>query len=84
MSKLVDQNNFEIKTINGRNYRVYKEINPIFYKDDQIIPNYNENNEKFKKFEEDDDVDSYSGDSKFLESEEEENEKEINDDNKDK
>ena len=84
MSKLVDQKNVEIKTINVRNYRVYKEINPIFYKDDQIIPNYNENNEKFKKFEEDDDVDSYSGDSKFLESEEEENEKEINDDNKDK
>ena len=83
MSNLVGQENIEIKIINGRNYRVFKNINPIFYKENQQIPNYDENNEKFKDFENNDDVDSYSGDSNFLESsEEEDNENEENNKNK--
>ena len=83
MSNLVVQENIEIKVINGRNYRVFKNINPIFYKENQQIPNYDENNEKFKDFENNDDVDSYSGDSNFLESsEEEDNENEENNKNK--
>ena len=83
MSNLVGQENIEIKVINGRNYRVFKNINPIFYKENQQIPNYDENNEKFKDFENNDDVDSYSGDSNFLESsEEEDNENEENNKNK--
>ena len=83
MSKLVGQDNIEIKVINGRNYRVFKNMNPIFYKENQPIPNYNENDDKFKDFENNDDVDSYSGDSNFLESsEEEDNENEENNKNK--
>jgi len=83
MSNLVGHENIEIKVINGRNYRVFKNINPIFYKENQQIPNYDENNEKFKDFENNDDVDSYSGDSNFLESsEEEDNENEENNKNK--
>ena len=85
MSKLVGQDNIEIKVINGRNYRVFKNMNPIFYKENQPIPNYNENDDKFKDFENNDDVDSYSGDSNFLESsEEEDNENENEENNKNK
>jgi hypothetical protein len=85
MSKLVGQDNIEIKVINGRNYRVFKNMNPIFYKENQPIPNYNENDDKFKDFENNDDVDSYSGDSNFLESsEEEDNEIENEENNKNK
>ena len=85
MSKLVGQDNIEIKVINGRNYRVFKNMNPIFYKENQPIPNYNENDVKFKYFENNDDVDSYSGDSNFLESsEEEDNEIENEENNKNK
>ena len=85
MSKLVGQDNIEIKVINGRNYRVFKNMNPIFYKENQPIPNYNENDDKFKDFENNDDVNSYSGDSNFLESsEEEDNEIENEENNKNK
>ena len=87
MSNLVGHENIEIKVINGRNYRVFKNINPIFYKENEPIPNYNDNNEKFKEFEENDDVDSYSGDSNFLEKSEEEdneNENENEENNKNK
>ena len=40
---------FEIKLINGRNYRVYKEINPIFFQDTSIITNVEKNKEKYEK-----------------------------------
>ena len=63
---------FEIKLINGRNYRVYKEINPIFFQDTSIITNIEKNKEKYEKMEKNDDVDSYSGDSEFLKSDSEE------------
>jgi hypothetical protein len=69
---------FEIKLINGRNYRVYKEINPIFFQDTSIISHIEENKEKYEKMEKNDDVDSYSGDSEFLKSDSEEDKNNIN------
>ena len=69
---------FEIKLINGRNYRVYKEINPIFFQDTSIITNIEKNKEKYEKMEKNDDVDSYSGDSEFLKSDSEEDKNNIN------
>jgi hypothetical protein len=69
---------FEIKLINGRNYRVYKEINPIFFQDTSIITNVEKNKEKYEKMEKNDDVDSYSGDSEFLKSDSEEDKNNIN------
>ena len=69
---------FEIKLINGRNYRVYKEINPIFFQDTSIITLVEKNKEKYEKMEKNDDVDSYSGDSEFLKSDSEEDKNNIN------
>ena len=69
---------FEIKLINGRNYRVYKEINPIFFQDTSIISHIEENKEKYEKMEKNDDVDSYSGDSEFLKSDSEEDKNNVN------
>ena len=69
---------FEIKLINGRNYRVYKEINPIFFQDTSIISHIEENKEKYEKMEKNDDVDSYSGDSEFLKSDSEDDKNNIN------
>ena len=69
---------FEIKLINGRNYRVYKEINPIFFQDTSIITNIEKNKEKYEKMEKNDDVDSYSGDSEFLKSDSEDDKNNIN------
>ena len=69
---------FEIKLINGRNYTVYKEINPIFFQDTSIITNIEKNKEKYEKMEKNDDVDSYSGDSEFLKSDSEEDKNNIN------
>ncbi len=69
---------FEIKLINGRNYRVYKEINPIFFQDTSIITNIEKNKEKYEKMEKNDDVDSYSGDSEILKSDSKEDKNNIN------
>ena len=68
---------FEIKLINGRNYRVYKEINPIYFQNTSITNHIEENKEKYHKMENNDDVDSYSGDSEFLKSESEEDKNNI-------
>lgn len=63
--------NYEIKKINGRNYRVNKKIDIKFFKEDFS------KKDEFRQIEENDDVDSFSGDSHFLyESEEEQSENE--------
>lgn len=64
---------FETKNINGRNFRVNANIDMKYFSNYANGAAMTADN-KFTKFEEDDDVDSYSGDSNFLYESDENNE----------
>ena len=67
-----DQNKFAPLIINGRTYRVVSKINSKYNPNTNIEQKTGFNNIKnAKEIEENDDVDSYSGDSDFLKDEEE-------------
>ena len=71
-----EQNKFKPLVINGRSYRVVSKINSKYNPDSKIEQLTGFNNIKnAKEIEENDDVDSYSGDSDFLKEEEEKNNK---------
>ena len=66
-----DQNKFMSLIINGRTYRVVSKINPKYNPNSKVEQQTGFNNIKnAKEIEENDDVDSYSGDSDFLKEEE--------------
>ncbi len=66
-----DQNKFKPIIINGRTYRVVSKLNPKYNPNSNIEQPTGFNNIKnAKEIEENDDVDSYSGDSDFLKDEE--------------
>ena len=65
-SKEGDNYHFDIKTIGKRNFRVNTQINQIFFNGGYKGNAPMAANDKFKEFENEDDVDSYSGDSNFL------------------
>ena len=66
-----DQNKFMPLIINGRTYRVVSKINPKYNPNSKVEQQTGFNNIKnAKEIEENDDVDSYSGDSDFLKEEE--------------
>ena len=66
-----DQNKFKPLTINGRTYRIVSKINSKYNPNSNVeqITGFN-NIKNAKEIEENDDVDSYSGDSDFLKDEE--------------
>lgn len=67
-----DQNKFKSITINGRTYRIVSKINKKYNPNSKDEQKTGFNNIKnAKEIEENDDVDSYSGDSDFLQEEEE-------------
>ena len=71
-----EQNKFKPLVINSRSYRVVSKINSKYNPDSKIEQLTGFNNIKnAKEIEENDDVDSYSGDSDFLKEEEEKNDK---------
>ena len=71
-----EQNKFKTLVINSRSYRVVSKINSKYNPDSKIEQLTGFNNIKnAKEIEENDDVDSYSGDSDFLKEEEEKNNK---------
>ena len=71
-----EQNKFKPLVINSRSYRVVSKINSKYNPDSKIEQLTGFNNIKnAKEIEENDDVDSYSGDSDFLKEEEEKNNK---------
>ena len=71
-----EQNKFKPLVINSRTYRVVSKINSKYNPDSKIEQLTGFNNIKnAKEIEENDDVDSYSGDSDFLKEEEEKNNK---------
>ena len=71
-----EQNKFKPLIINSRSYRVVSKINSKYNPDSKIEQLTGFNNIKnAKEIEENDDVDSYSGDSDFLKEEEEKNNK---------
>ena len=73
-----EQNKFKSLLINGRSYRIVSKINSKYNPDSNIEQLSSFNNIKnVKEIEENDDVDSYSGDSDFLKEEEKNNENEI-------
>ena len=67
-----DQNKFKPLLINGRTYRVVSKLNPKYNpnSNDEQKTGFN-NIKNAKEIEENDDVDSYSGDSDFLQEEDE-------------
>lgn len=65
-----DQNKFKPLTINGRTYRVVAKINDKYNPDAKSEQKIGFNIKNAKEIEENDDVDSYSGDSEFLKEEE--------------
>ena len=70
-----EQNRFKPLTINSRTYRIVSKINSKYNPESNIEQQKGFNNIKnAKEIEENDDVDSYSGDSEFLKEEEEKNE----------
>ncbi len=79
-SKEEDYYHFAIKTIGKRNFRVNTEINPLFFNGGYKGNAPMAANDKFKDFENEDDVDSYSGDSNFLYESDDNNENEENND----
>ena len=73
-----EQNKFKSLVINSRSYRIVAKINSKYNPDSNIEQLSGFNNIKnAKEIEENDDVDSYSGDSDFLKEEEKNNESEI-------
>lgn len=64
---------FETKNINGRNFRVNANIDMKYFSNYANRAAMTADN-KYTKYEEDDDVDSYSGDSNFLYESDENNE----------
>ena len=73
-----EQNKFKSLVINSRSYRIVSKINSKYNPDSNIEQLSGFNNIKnAKEIEENDDVDSYSGDSDFLKEEEKNNENEI-------
>ena len=67
-----DQNKFKSLVINGRTYRIVSKINNKYNPNSKDEQKTGFNNIKnAKEIEENDDVDSYSGDSDFLQEEEE-------------
>ena len=74
-----DQNKFKPVIINGRTYRIVSKINPKYNpnSNSEQVTGFN-NIKNAKEIEENDDVDSYSGDSDFLKEEEDEENKEGN------
>ena len=77
-----EQNKFKPLVINSRSYRVVSKINSKYNPDSKIEQLTGFNNIKnAKEIEENDDVDSYSGDSDFLKEEEEKNNKNENQEN---
>ena len=71
-----EQNKFKPLVINSRSYRVVSKINSKYNPDSKTEQLTGFNNIKnAKEIEENDDVDSYSGDSDFLKEEEEKNNK---------
>ena len=71
-----EQNKFKPLVINSRSYRVVSKINSKYNPDSKIEQLTGFNNIKnAKEIEENDDVDSYSGDYDFLNEEEEKNNK---------
>ena len=69
-----DQNKFKPLIINGRTYRVVSKINQKYNPNSNVEQHTGFNNIKnAKEIEENDDVDSYSGDSDFLQEEEDKN-----------
>ena len=73
-----EQNKFKSLVINSRSYRIVSKINSKYNPDSNIEQLSGFNNIKnAKEIEENDDVDSYSGDSDFLKEEEKNNESEI-------
>ena len=66
-----DQNKFKSLVINGRTYRIVSKINQKYNPNSSVEQQTGFNNIKnAKEIEENDDVDSYSGDSDFLKEEE--------------
>ena len=71
-----EQNKFKPLVINSRSYRVVSKINSKYNPDSKIEQLTGFNNIKnAKEIEENDDVDSYSGDSDFLKEDEDKNKK---------
>ena len=71
-----EQNKFKPLVINSRSYRVVSKINSKYNPDSKIEQLTGFNNIKnAKEIEENDDVDSYSGDSEFLKDDEDKNNK---------
>ena len=71
-----EQNKFKPLVINSRSYRVVSKINSKYNPDSKIEQLTGFNNIKnAKEIEENDDVDSYSGDSEFLKDEDDKNNK---------
>ena len=66
-----EQNKFKPLVINGRTYRIISKINNKFNPNSNIEQQSGFNIKNAKDIEENDDVDSYSGDSDFLKEEEE-------------
>ena len=66
-----EQNKFKPLVINGRTYRIISKINNKFNPNSNIEQQSGFNIKNAKEIEENDDVDSYSGDSDFLKEEEE-------------
>ena len=67
-----DQKNFIPLVINGRSYRIVGKMNSKYNLDSNVEQSKGFNNIKnCKEIEENDDVDSYSGDSDFLKEDEE-------------
>ena len=74
-----DQNKFKPVVINGRTYRIISKLNPKYNPNinSEQVTGFN-NFKNAKEIEENDDVDSYSGDSDFLKDEEDEENNEGN------
>ena len=71
-----EQNKFKTLVINSRSYRIVSKINSKYNPESKIEQLTGFNNIKnAKEIEENDDVDSYSGDSSFLKEDEEKNNK---------
>ena len=71
-----EQNKFRTLVINSRSYRIVSKINSKYNPESKIEQLTGFNNIKnAKEIEENDDVDSYSGDSSFLKEDEDKNNK---------
>ena len=71
-----EQNKFKTLVINSRSYRIVSKINSKYNPESKIEQLTGFNNIKnAKEIEENDDVDSYSGDSSFLKEDEDKNNK---------